>query len=211
MEHAHSPFILPLTQYQWDFIIANVSRSLLGAHFLYSNSLLVDLKGKRLMDTATYHYVPLRSTRALSPHLNAISSSTDQYNLLLGDFPKITTPNFVQSSTKYGIEHYITTKGPPIYARTCRLPPDKLAAAKAEFDRMEAMGIIRRSSGPWASPLHMVPKASWGWHPSGDYRCLNDATVPDRHPVPHIQDFSAHLAGITCNVFSKVDLVQSYH
>ena len=74
---------------------------------------------------------------------------------------------------------------------------------------MEAMGIIRRSSSPWVSPLHMVPKASGGWHPHGDYRCLNDATVPDRYPLSHIQDFSAHL--VDMNVFSRVHLVRGYH
>ena len=81
-------------------------------------------------------------------HPDAISSSTNQYDLLLKDFAEITTPKFVQSPSKHGRVHYITTKGPPIYARTRCLPPDKLAAAKAEFDTMEAMGIICRSSGP---------------------------------------------------------------
>ena len=60
--------------------------------------------------------------RVDAPHLDAISSSTDQYNLLLKDFPEITTPNFVQSPTKHNIEHFITTKGPPTYSHTRHLP-----------------------------------------------------------------------------------------
>uniref|UniRef100_A0A5S6Q3A6 Reverse transcriptase domain-containing protein n=1 Tax=Trichuris muris TaxID=70415 RepID=A0A5S6Q3A6_TRIMR len=74
---------------------------------------------------------------------------------------------------------------------------------------MEEMGIVRRSNSPWSSPLHMVPKASGGWRPCGDYRRLNKATTSDWYPVPHVQDFSANLDGV--KLFSKIDLVRGYH
>ena len=47
------------------------------------------------------------------------------------------------------------------------------------------------------------------WRLCGYYRSLNAQTVPDRYPIPHIQDFTQRLAGL--KVFSKIDLVQAYY
>ncbi|BHF73393.1 hypothetical protein SprV_0401647400 [Sparganum proliferum] len=55
----------------------------------------------------------------------------------------------------------------------------------------------------------MPTTISGDWRPCGDYRVLNNATIPDRYHVPHLQDFAGALIGKA--VFSKIDLVRAFH
>jgi hypothetical protein len=113
----------PSNTYQWDFIVADVNRPLLGAELFRSNFLLVDFKGKRLVDALAFHSTPLTLSTAPATHLGAISDTTSQYDTLLAEFPAITTLNFVQSLTKHGVQHFSITSGPPVYSRPRRYPP----------------------------------------------------------------------------------------
>jgi hypothetical protein len=56
------------------------------------------------------------------------------------------------------VEHHIHTGGhPPFFAKARHLDLEKVEIAKTEFKRLVSAGIVRRSTLPWASSLHMVP------------------------------------------------------
>ena len=55
----------------------------------------------------------------------------------------------------------------------------------------------------------MVAKKDGTSRPCGDYRHLNERTVGNAYPIPHLHDLAANLSG--CRYFSKIDLVKGYH
>ena len=194
-------------RYNQDFQVCEVSEPLLGADFFAHHGMAIDFKTRRLI-SMDGHYISCRVSSADASDAVMGLHKDNPYDALLAEFPELLVQQFT-GSNKHGVEHFIVTEGPPVFAKARRLDPDKLKAAEEKFRDMEADGIVRRSNSPWASPLHMVPKADGSWRPCGDFRRLNKITTDDRYPLPHIQTFADKLAG--AKWFSKVDLYRGYH
>jgi hypothetical protein len=176
--------------------------------FLSHFGLLVNCRDNRLLGGVTSS-VPAQAASSLISSVNLISGGT-LVESLFSEFPDLTRPTVVQSEVSYNIVHHIqTTLGPPVTCRLCRLAPDRLAIAKAEFGTMLRDGTARRSKSSWSSAPHIVPKKGNSWHPCSDYIALNARTIRDRYPDSHAHDYSHQLFG--CCSFSKIDLVRAYN
>lgn len=199
-------------QFEWTFVIADTSHSIIGADFIKHFKLLVDLNNSMLIDPTTKFKTHISSVTASPDHLSLrLYKSSNVFAKLLKEFQDITQINFQvpQKGKSINVTHCIETHGPPVFSKPRRLAPEKFCAAKEEFEYLMKIGVIRPSKSPYASPLHVVRKPNNSWRPCGDYRALNAQTIPDRYPLPHIQDLSLNLHDKT--VFSKLDLQRGYH
>ena len=198
--------------YEGTFLVADVKRPLIGADFLTNSSLLVDLRNRQLVHPEELLSTPLQPTRKRSRITGlafAATAKTSTLDKLFTEFPAVATPNIKIEKPKHEVRHTIETRGQPIRAKARPLPPQKLAAAKANFAEMATLGIVRRSNGPWSSLLHVVTKKDGTFRMCGDYRRLNTVMTPDRYSIPLISDLTARLHGR--KIFRKVDLIKRYH
>ena len=176
--------------YAWRFVIAEVSKPILGADFLDHYALLVDIRNNRLVDSSTTlsaigHVAECKENWL---GIRAIQGKYSWFELLL-KYPEITKPAETFTEPKHSTKHFIhITPGPPVSEKPRRLAPDRLKQAKQEFQQMAQMNLVRLSKSSWSSLLHMVPKKDNQWRRRGDYRRHNAKTIPDKYPVPHIQD-----------------------
>ena len=202
-------------EYSWTFVVAETTYPLIGIDFLTNFNLLVDCQKRKLVDQTTSQSsnIQLITATGMNIAVNNLNNLPEPAQELLKQFPAVISPRTTPTTNieKSKVFHHIETNGSnPVYCKRRQLAGAKLEAARAEFKSLQDSGIIRPSKSPWSSPLHLVPKKDPGeWRPCGDYRLLNNATKPDRYPIPHMKDVSLKIHGM--KVFSKIDLVKAYN
>ena len=76
--------------------------------------------------------------------------------------------------------------------------------------KMTDMGAVRQSKSACSSPMLFVPKGHGrGLRLCIDYRGINKITVPNRYPLPNMDELKERVRG--AKWFNKIDLKNGYH
>lgn len=101
----------------------------------------------------------------------------------------------------------------PVYIKNYRTPESQKSEINAQVEKMLNEKIIKNSTSPFNSPILLVPKKSSPdekkWRLVIDFRQLNKLIVPDKFPLPRIDDILDHLG--RAKYFTTLDLMSGFH
>ena len=96
----------------------------------------------------------------------------------------------------------------PIYIPPRRIPHSQKKIVDNLVEEMLQLEVIQPSNSPWSAPLVLVRKKDGTMRPCVDYRAINAKTVPDRYPLPLINDIIQALG--KARIFSVLDMMSGY-
>ncbi|XP_036346614.1 uncharacterized protein LOC118755928, partial [Rhagoletis pomonella] len=130
--------------FEWSFMVADVSTPIIGSDFIRHYDLTIDLKRNKLIDKTTNLEVPCTIRTGLNMQIKAFDHN-DPFAKLLADFKDLTEMTSDRRPVNTDVHHVIETSGQPVNARVRKLDLEKLAAAKAEFEYLMRIGVCRPS------------------------------------------------------------------
>ena len=105
--------------------------------------------------------------------------------------------------------HLHTTDEIPVQKKYNSIPKNLFNDVRNHINMMLDRKWIEKSESPWSSPVVLAKKKDGGFRLCCDFRAVNKKTVPDKHPLPKVQETLDNLQG--SNYFTVLDLSRAYY
>ena len=128
---------------------------------------------------------------------------------IVAKFPSIRDPNPTKHIKHFQHRPRIDYSARPVVQAQRRIPLALLDKVEAELKRMQQCDVLEPiESSTWVSNMVVVPKSNGAVRICCDLSDLNKAVIPDRYPLPTIEELSRFFAG--SRYFTKIDLKWGY-
>ena len=144
--------------------------------------------------------------------LKGIESWTEQQQSvreLLKEYQHLFALNLRELGKTFLVQHEIELSDKtPFQERYRRIPPHQYEEVRKHLQEMLDIGVIHRSTSPWASPVVLVHKKDGSLQFCIDLRKLYNQIIKDAQSLPRIEDSLDCLDGAT--IFTSLDLQSGY-
>jgi len=138
--------------------------------------------------------------------LKAVPKEFRQYLGIMGKEAADALPEHQPYDCKIDLQEGSTVPWGPIYP----LSEEELRTLREWLKEKERTGKIKCSTPPAGSPILFVPKPHGrGLRLCVDYQALNRITIPNRYPLPLMQELQDRVQG--AQWFTKMDLKNGFH
>lgn len=174
-------------------------------YMLINKNIKVRIKQKL---SQSVNSIDIRTDHLTEEQKNNLHEIISRHRLLFSE------PNESLTYTSAVVAEIHTKSNEPVYSRYYPYPMHLKDEVEKQIRELLQQGIIRPSKSPYNSPIWIVPKKS---DASGqkkfrmviDYRKLNEQMIPDRYPIPEINDVLPQLG--QNKLFSVLDLKSGFH
>ena len=171
---------------------------------LASSAMISDIRARKLLTRGVQGFLAF-----------LINTLTDKLKIedvpVVCEYPDVFPDELVNLPPEREIEFEINLLPgtSPISKTPYRMALAELKELKLQLQDLLERGFIRESGSPWGAPVLFVKKKNGTLRLCIDYRGLNNVTIKNKYPLPHIDESFDQLQGAV--VFSKLDLRQGYY